>query len=78
MGFLELGRKYEFSHEVRRGAQGASYVAPGKLGLDACGKGERVIALVLTTNNQSSDPSTSTCKIPLESTCSSSSLLPPF
>ena len=30
---------------VRRGAQGASCVAPGKLGLDACGKGERVIAL---------------------------------
>ena len=33
------------SQEVRRGAQGASCVAPGKLGLDACGKGERVIAL---------------------------------
>ena len=28
------------SQEVRRGAQGASYVAPGKLGLDACGEGE--------------------------------------
>ena len=33
------------SQEVRRGAQGASYVVPGKLGLDACGEGERVIAL---------------------------------
>ena len=33
------------SQEVRRGAQGASCVAPGKLGLDACGEGERVIAL---------------------------------
>ena len=33
------------SQGVRRGAQGASCVAPGKLGLDACGKGERVIAL---------------------------------
>ena len=26
-------------------SQGASCVAPGKLGLDACGEGERVIAL---------------------------------
>ena len=36
------------SQEVRRGAQGAqgaSCVVPGKLGLDACGEGERVIAL---------------------------------
>ena len=33
------------SQEVRRGAQGASCVVPGKLGLDACGKGEHVIAL---------------------------------
>ena len=45
MGFLELGHNYEFSHEVRRGAQGASRVAPGKSGLYACGEGERVIAL---------------------------------
>ena len=35
MGFLELERKYEFSHEVRRGAQGASRVVPGKSGVDA-------------------------------------------
>ena len=33
------------SQGVRRGAQGASCVAPGKLGLDACGEWERVIAL---------------------------------
>ena len=45
MGFLELRHQCGVSHEVRRGAQGASCVAPGKLGLDACGKGERVIAL---------------------------------
>ena len=45
MGFLELGRKYEFSHEVRRGAQGASRVAPGKSSLHASGEGECVIAL---------------------------------
>ena len=45
MGFLELARKYEFSHEVRRGAQGASCVAPGMSGLYARGEGERVIAL---------------------------------
>ena len=35
MGFLELERKYEFSHEVRRGAQGASRAAPGKSGFYA-------------------------------------------
>ena len=45
MGFLGLGRKYEFSHEVRRGAQGASRVVPGKSGLHVRGEGERVIAL---------------------------------
>ena len=33
---LKLERKYEFSHEVRRGAQGASRVAPGKSGVYAC------------------------------------------
>ena len=33
------------SKGLRRGAQGASCVAPGKLGLDACGERERVIAL---------------------------------
>ena len=45
MGFLELERKYEFSHEVRRGVQVASRVATGKSGLHGRGKGERVIAL---------------------------------
>ena len=45
MGFLELGRKYEFSHEVRRGAQGASRAAPGKSGLPAGSEEERVVAL---------------------------------
>ena len=45
MGFLELGRKYEFSHEVQWGSQGASHVAPGKSGVHARGEGERVIAL---------------------------------
>ena len=33
MGFLELRRQCGVSHEVRRGAQGASRVAPGKSGL---------------------------------------------
>ena len=45
MGFLELGRKYEFSHEVQRGAQGASRVAPGKLSLHASRERQHVIAL---------------------------------
>ena len=45
MGFLYLWRQCLVSQEVPRGAQGASCVAPGKLGLDACGEGERVIAL---------------------------------
>ena len=45
MGFLELGRQCGVSHEVRRGAQGASLMAPGKSGLHARGEGERVMAL---------------------------------
>ena len=45
MGFLELGHNYEFSHEVRQGAQGASRVAPGKSGLHVHGEGQCVIAL---------------------------------
>ena len=32
MGFLELRRQCGVSHEVRRGAQGSSRVAPGKSG----------------------------------------------
>ena len=45
VGFLELERKYEFSHEVRRGAQGASRVAPGKSGVYACDEEEPINAL---------------------------------
>ena len=45
MGFLELRHQCGVSHEVRRGAQGASRVVPGKSGLHACGEGEHVIAL---------------------------------
>ena len=47
MGFLELRRQCGVSHEVRRGAQGASPVAPGKSGLDVRGEGERIIVLEL-------------------------------
>ena len=46
MGFLELGRKYKFFHEVRRGAQGASRVAPGKSGVYACDEEDPINALV--------------------------------
>ena len=45
MGFLQLRRQYQISHEVRRGVQVASRVATGKSGLHGRGKGERVIAL---------------------------------
>ena len=45
MGFLELRRQCGVSHEVRRGAQGASHGAPGKSGLHVRGEVERVIAL---------------------------------
>ena len=44
-GFLELRRPWGFSHEARRGSQGASRVVPGKSGLRARGEGERVMAL---------------------------------
>ena len=44
-GFLELRRQCGVSHEVRRGAQGASRVAPGKSGLHVSGERELVIAL---------------------------------
>ena len=39
MGFLQLRRQYQISHEVRRGAQGASLMAPGKSGLHVRGEG---------------------------------------
>ena len=45
MGFLRLLRPWGFSHEARRGSQGASRAAPGKSGLHARGEGERVLAL---------------------------------
>ena len=45
MGFLRLWRPWGFSHEARRGSQGASRAAPGKSGLHAHGEGERVVAL---------------------------------
>ena len=45
MGFLELQRQCGVSHEVRRGAQGASRVVPGKSDLHVGGEGDRVIAL---------------------------------
>ena len=44
-GFSRVRRQCGVSHEVRRGAQGASRVAPGKSDLHASGQGERVIAL---------------------------------
>ena len=47
MCFLELRRQCGVSHKVRRGAQGASRVVPGKSGLHVRGEGERVIALEL-------------------------------
>ena len=44
-GFLELQRPWGFSHEAKRGSQGASRAVPGKSGLRARGEGERVMAL---------------------------------
>ena len=38
-GFLELRRPWGFSHEARRGSQGASRAGPGKSGLHARGEG---------------------------------------
>ena len=45
MGFLRLLRPWGFSHEARRGPQGASRAVPGKSGLHAHGGGELVITL---------------------------------
>ena len=42
------------SDEVRREAQGAFRVAPGKSGLHVHGKGERVIALEIWYGNRAS------------------------
>ena len=44
-GFFELRPQCGVSHEVRRGVQGASRVAPGNSSLHACGEGQCVIAL---------------------------------
>ena len=44
-GFFELRPQCGVSHEVRRGVQGASRVAPGKLSLHARGYWERFIDL---------------------------------
>ena len=44
-GFLELRRPWGFSHEARRGSQGASRAAPGRSGLHERGEGERLIVL---------------------------------
>ena len=45
MGFLQLRRQYQISHEVQQGAQRASHVVLGTSGLRACGAGECVIAV---------------------------------
>ena len=45
MGLLRLLRPWRFSHEARRGPQGASRAAPGKSGLHAHGEGVLVITL---------------------------------
>ena len=45
MCFLELRRQCGVSHEVRRGAQGASRVVPGNSRLHLRGEGEGVIAI---------------------------------
>ena len=54
MGFLELQRKCGVSHEVRRGAQGASLMAPGKSGLHVGGDGMPVIAIESWKQNRAS------------------------
>ena len=52
--FLELWCHCGVTHEVPRGAQGASRVVPGKSGLHACGEGEFIIALESWEGNQAS------------------------
>ena len=44
-GFSRAAAQFWVSHEVRRGAQGASLVLPEKSGLHGHEEGERVIAL---------------------------------
>ena len=47
MGFLRPQRPWGFSHEARRGPQGASRAAPGKSGLHARGEGEGKLGVAL-------------------------------
>ena len=54
VGFLKLRRQCGVSHEVRRGAQGASLMAPGKSGLHARGEGVRVISIESWKQNRAS------------------------
>ena len=54
VGFLELQRQCGVSYEVRRGAQGASFMAPGKSGLHVCGEGVCVIAIESWKQNRAS------------------------
>ena len=54
MGFLQLRRQYQISHEVQRGAQRASRVALGNSGLHAHCEGERVIAIESWKQNRAS------------------------
>ena len=44
-GFPRAAAPVGFSHEARRGSQGASRAAPGKSGLPARSEEERVVAL---------------------------------
>ena len=54
MGFLELQRQCGVSHEVLRGAQGASHVAPGKSGIHARGEGVFVTPWIIQSMEFSS------------------------
>ena len=54
MGFLELRHQCGVSHEVRREAQGASLMVPGKSGLHVPGEGVRVIAIESWKQNRAS------------------------
>ena len=54
MGFLELRHQCGVSHEVRRGAQGSSLMAPGKSGLHVRGEGARAIAIESWKQNRAS------------------------
>ena len=55
MGFLRLLRPWGFSHEARRGPQGASRAAPGKSGLHDHGEDQHVSALKSCYGNRGQD-----------------------